>query len=112
LSEILAFWAAFILTRPLGASIADWMAVEPHRGGLGLGVGGVALVSAVVIADLVRHLSVSRIDVRDDDHPPAEHDLAPDGSVSVPSRAVHGPSHRLISHAEGPFHPSLLRWGR
>jgi uncharacterized membrane-anchored protein len=77
LNEILAFWLAYILTRPLGASIADWMAVEPHRGGLGFGAGGVALGSALIVVALVRYLSVSRIDVRDEDHPTGEHDLVP-----------------------------------
>ena len=32
-----AFWTAYVLTRPLGASIADWLAVAPDRGGLDLG---------------------------------------------------------------------------
>jgi uncharacterized membrane-anchored protein len=77
MNEILAFWIAYILTRPLGASIADWMAVEPHRGGLGFGAGGVALGSAVLVVLLIRHLSVSRIDVRDDDVPLGGHDLVP-----------------------------------
>jgi uncharacterized membrane-anchored protein len=77
MNEILAFWLAYVLTRPLGASIADWMAVEPHRGGLGFGAGGVALGSGLIVAALVRYLSISRIDVRDDDHPAAEHDLVP-----------------------------------
>ena len=77
LNEVVAFWAAYVLTRPLGASIADWMAVEPHRGGLGFGAGGVALGSALIVAALVRYLSISRIDVRDEDHPAPEHDLVP-----------------------------------
>jgi uncharacterized membrane-anchored protein len=77
MNEILAFWLAYILTRPLGASIADWMAVEPHRGGLGFGAGGVALGSTVIVVLLIRYLAVSRIDVRDEDHPLGEHDLVP-----------------------------------
>jgi len=77
MNEILAFWIAYILTRPLGASIADWMAVEPHRGGLGFGAGGVALGLALIVIVLVRYLAVSRIDVRDEEHPSGEHDLVP-----------------------------------
>ena len=30
MNEVLAFWIAYVLTRPLGASFADWMAVEPQ----------------------------------------------------------------------------------
>jgi uncharacterized membrane-anchored protein len=49
LNPIVAFWAAYILTRPLGASFADWMAVSPHRGGLGWGTGPVSLVLTLLI---------------------------------------------------------------
>ncbi|MEZ0448685.1 COG4705 family protein [Cellulomonas sp. ICMP 17802] len=53
LNAILAFWWAYVLTRPVGASFADWLGVSPDRGGLGLGSGRVALVLAVAIAALV-----------------------------------------------------------
>ena len=43
LNEIFAFWFAYIVTRPLGASFADWMGVSHARGGLGLGTGSVSL---------------------------------------------------------------------
>jgi uncharacterized membrane-anchored protein len=69
LNEVLAFWLAYILTRPLGASFADWMAVPGSRGGLGFGTGGVSIGLALVIIGLVRYLSVTRIDVRADGRP-------------------------------------------
>lgn len=74
MNEVLAFWAAYVLTRPLGASVADWAAVEPHRGGLGLGAGGVGLILAAVVFLLVRLLARTRMDVRDEasDGAPAE----------------------------------------
>lgn len=53
LGEVAAFWSAYVLTRPLGASFADWMGVEPHRGGLGWGTGPVSLTLGIVIAFLV-----------------------------------------------------------
>ena len=37
LNAIFAFWFAYILTRPLGASFADWMGKSAHRGRPGLG---------------------------------------------------------------------------
>jgi uncharacterized membrane-anchored protein len=50
LNPVLAFWTAYVLTRPLGASLADWLAVSPDRGGLDLGTGPVSAVLIVVIA--------------------------------------------------------------
>jgi len=65
-NEVLAFWFAYILTRPLGASFADWMAVSKSRGGLGLGYGTVSLGLTVLIVGFVAYLSVTRKDVRDE----------------------------------------------
>ncbi|MBV6701999.1 hypothetical protein KV557_33680 [Kitasatospora aureofaciens] len=47
---VAGFWWAYVLTRPLGASFADWAGVGPARGGLGLGTGPVSLALAVVMA--------------------------------------------------------------
>lgn len=47
-SEVGAFWTAYILTRPLGASFADWIGVGHDRGGLGVGTGIISLVLIAV----------------------------------------------------------------
>ncbi|CAG6392017.1 hypothetical protein NMG29_30275 [Streptomyces cocklensis] len=57
LNAVAAFWWAYVLTRPLGASFADWMGVSTGRGGLGWGTGPVSLVLAVLIAVLVACLA-------------------------------------------------------
>lgn len=62
LNSILAFWSAYVLTRPLGASFADWLAVSHSRGGLDLGTGRVSLALAALIALFVAYLSVTRKD--------------------------------------------------
>lgn len=49
MNGILAFWMAYVLTRPLGASIADWLGKPPSRSGLGLGDGPVSLALAALI---------------------------------------------------------------
>ena len=64
LNTIAAFWFAYIVTRPLGASLADWLGRAPHLGGLGLGTGPVSLCLALVIIGLVGYLSVTRADTR------------------------------------------------
>jgi uncharacterized membrane-anchored protein len=63
LNAVVAFWTAYVLTRPLGASYADWMGVGHHFGGLGLGRGHVALYLTVVIIAFVGYLAVTRVDV-------------------------------------------------
>lgn len=57
-TAVAAFWFAYIVTRPLGASFADWMGVSTARGGLDLGTGPVSLVLAVLIVALVGVLGV------------------------------------------------------
>lgn len=54
-----AFWTAYVLTRPLGASFSDWAALPPSRGGLGLGTGPVSLALGAVIVLLVAGLTVA-----------------------------------------------------
>ena len=65
LHPVVAFWSAYVLTRPLGASVADWLG-KPHSpdGGLGLGDGPVAAVALVAIAGLVAWCAVTRRDVQ------------------------------------------------
>ena len=59
LNAILAFWFAYVATRPLGASFADWMGVSHARGGLDLGAGPVSLALAILIAGLVVYMTLS-----------------------------------------------------
>ena len=63
-NEIAAFWFAYVVTRPLGASVADWLG-KPYLGGLGLGDAKVALVLTLAVIGFVAFLSVSRVDIRD-----------------------------------------------
>jgi len=51
--EIVSFWIAYVLTRPLGASFADYLGVAHSRGGLNWGPGTVALASSLVIVVVV-----------------------------------------------------------
>jgi uncharacterized membrane-anchored protein len=62
LNAIFAFWFAYVMTRPLGASFADWMGKSRHAGGLGWGDGPVALVLAVLIVAFVAYLAATGVD--------------------------------------------------
>jgi uncharacterized membrane-anchored protein len=68
LNEIFAYWFAYIITRPLGASFADWMGVSHNRGGLGLGTGWVSLCLAIIILGLVSYMAITRKDVKEFEH--------------------------------------------
>ena len=57
-NAIAAFWLAYIMTRPLGASVADWLG-KPYLGGLGLGDANIALVLTVMIIGCVGFLTVT-----------------------------------------------------
>jgi uncharacterized membrane-anchored protein len=59
LNAIVAFWFAYVMTRPLGASFADWMGKNRDAGGLGYGDGPVALALALLIVALVTYLTVT-----------------------------------------------------
>ncbi len=65
-NAVLAFWAAYVLTRPLGASYADWLGVSHARGGLGLGTGLISLILAAGIAGLVILLTLRPVGPTDD----------------------------------------------
>lgn len=62
-NPVLSFWLAYILTRPLGANIGDWLATPAKDQGLGLGTFGTSLVFLGAILACVVYLSLSRADV-------------------------------------------------
>jgi uncharacterized membrane-anchored protein len=64
-NEVLAFWFAYIVTRPLGASFADWLG-KSTLGGLGLGDGWVSLVLTLTTISFVGYLTVSRRETQDE----------------------------------------------
>jgi uncharacterized membrane-anchored protein len=63
LNAILAFWIAYILTRPLGASIGDYLSQPTPEGGLGLGTVLTSLIFLSAILSLVVYLTISRRDL-------------------------------------------------
>ncbi len=63
-NETLTFWLAYIVTRPLGASFADWFGRTPDLGGLGYGTGLTSLVLTAMIIVLVGYLALTKIDIK------------------------------------------------
>src|SRR3954467_11042182 len=63
LNAVLSFWLAYILTRPLGASIGDQMSQNSHKyGGFGLGTTVTSYIFLSAIAVLVVFLSITKRD--------------------------------------------------
>jgi uncharacterized membrane-anchored protein len=81
MNAVLAFWFAYVVTRPLGASYADWLGVPAAHGGVGLGRGPVAAILTVFIVGFVGFLAVTR------------KDIAP-SAVTAPRRAPAPARHR------------------
>lgn len=64
MNAILAFWFAYVVTRPLGASFADYLGKPRSIGGVGFGDGTVAAAATVLIVLLVGYAIVSRNDIQ------------------------------------------------
>ena len=62
LDAVLAFWIAYILTRPLGASLGDYLSQSQANGGLGLGATITSAVFLIAILAVVIYLAVTQRD--------------------------------------------------
>ena len=78
LNPVVAFWFAYVVTRPLGASFADYFS-KPHAlSGANYGDASVALITTIIVAILVGYLSVTRHDIQR----PAEAEAGRVGAIS------------------------------
>jgi uncharacterized membrane-anchored protein len=57
-NEVFTFWAAYILTRPFGASFADWFGRTKDLGGIGFGTGKTSIILTIFIVLFVVYLTV------------------------------------------------------
>ena len=63
MNSVFAFWFAYVMTRPLGASFADWTGKAQSSGGVGWGDGAVTAVLVTLIVLLVMYLQLIHKDV-------------------------------------------------
>jgi uncharacterized membrane-anchored protein len=71
MNAVLAFWIAYVLTRPLGASIGDLLSQPKGDGGLGFGVVVTSAIFLLTILGVVIYLSITKADV-EELHPSAD----------------------------------------
>jgi uncharacterized membrane-anchored protein len=71
LNPILGFWFAYVVTRPLGASFADWFSKPPAITGVNQGDGTVSRLALVVFVPIVIWVALSKLDVQPGHNAPA-----------------------------------------
>jgi uncharacterized membrane-anchored protein len=64
LNPIVAFWSAYVLTRPLGASVVDWLGKPVGQTGVGLGDGTVSALALIVFVALVAYVAITKNDIQ------------------------------------------------
>ena len=87
MNSIAAFWFAYVVTRPLGASFADYFSKPHSLSGFGFGDWQTTAVTLALIVVLVGYLAITRRDIQapqdlpqpDDAGRPAAPEMAPDG---------------------------------
>lgn len=84
LNPIAAFWAAYVITRPLGASFADGFSKPHAQTGLGLGDGTVSAISLVIFIALVAYTAAAKRDIQSPARRPHHH---LDGATARPRPA-------------------------
>jgi uncharacterized membrane-anchored protein len=73
LNSVAAFWMAYIVTRPLGASFSDWISKPSNLTGINFGNGQTALVFGVATVLLVTYLAIRRPDIQQSSEHGASH---------------------------------------
>ena len=85
-NPVLSFWLAYVLTRPLGANLGDWLALPKAEGGLNIGTAGTSVIFLAAILGTVTYLAIKRPDVIEKQ---STHQ-ADDGQRRIRERVMHG----------------------
>jgi len=86
LNAVAAFWFAYVVTRPLGASFADYFGRARSLSGAGFGSGRVAVIVVIAVALGVGYLAVTRRDIQ---RPAADDDGPQAASEMISGRSAH-----------------------
>ncbi|KQZ70783.1 hypothetical protein [Nocardioides sp. Root151] len=114
-NPVLTFWLVYILTRPLGANIGDWLATPADEQGLGLGTFGTSVVFLLAILVAVAYLSITKADVIDGatrpeipDHATPSGDLTRERASLVAIAGLAVGTGLLLTYANNQPHISAL----
>ena len=88
LNPVVAFWSAYVVTRPLGASVADYVSKARSISGLGFGDGRTALIATVAVAIGVAYLAISRTDIQSPAEPSSPGQETRAGDVGQPGQVM------------------------
>jgi uncharacterized membrane-anchored protein len=88
LNAVVAFWSAYVVTRPLGASVADYVSKARSISGLGFGDGRTALIATVAVAIGVAYLAISRTDIQSPAEPSSPGRETRASDVGQPGRVM------------------------
>lgn len=91
LNAVLAFWLAYIVTRPLGASMGDFLSQPTTNGGLGLGTTVTSAIFLLVILIMVTYLSITKHDQLPTPNTPQPETESP---TAQPTDGAHRPPRR------------------
>jgi uncharacterized membrane-anchored protein len=86
-SPVLTFWVAYILTRPIGASFADFFGMPKDISGMGFGHGAVSVVTLILVVASIVYLSRSGIDQPEEPSPAGPGARAAQAGYSQPQYA-------------------------
>jgi uncharacterized membrane-anchored protein len=88
LNAVVAFWSAYVVTRPLGASVADYVSKARSISGLGFGDGRTALIATVAVAIGVAYLAVTRTGIQSPAEPSSPGQETRAGDVGQPGQVM------------------------
>jgi uncharacterized membrane-anchored protein len=90
MNPIVAFWFAYIVTRPLGASFSDWFSKPASITGLNLGNGRTAWIGLAVYIPIVAWVAITKLDVQPGHGPDPQQEAAHAASLGAPVLAPEG----------------------
>ena len=88
LNPVVAFWSAYVVTRPLGASVADYVSKARSLSGAGFGDGRTALIATLAVAIGVAYLAVTRTGIQSPAEPSSPGQETRAGDVGQPGQVM------------------------